>query len=285
LSNHNFSKLVDLVARLRGPQGCPWDRAQDYDSVKGLMLEEVYEVVDAVNARDFDGLADELGDLLLQVIFYSRLAEEEHRFTVDDVTERLYEKLVRRHPHVFGETRARTSQEALESWQRVKQSEKQAAVGREPSGRDSARDASRAEPAKPILNGVSRSLPSLLEAHEIGKHAAQCGFDWPDVESLLDKVEEEISELRLELRGAKPANHHRVEEEVGDLLFVAANLARFVRSDAESCLRQANRKFRRRFEAMESRARNQGKTLSELEARELDALWNSVKRAEAGCDT
>jgi len=268
------------MARLRGPDGCPWDRAQDYDSIKGLMLEEAYEVVDAVNARDFDNLQEELGDLLFQVIFYSRLAEEENHFTVEDVTRKLHEKLVRRHPHVFGETRARNPQEALESWMRAKQDEKKAEVAQ------AAGDAGRSNLAekveeKSILDGILRSLPALLEAHEIGNRAAGNGFDWTDIQCLLDKVEEEIHELRLELDGPKPPKSGRVEEEVGDLLFAVANVARFLRSDPESCLRRANQKFMRRFKAMEARVAERGDSIPKMDAASLDALWNEVKRAEA----
>ncbi len=267
------------MARLRGPEGCPWDRAQDYDSVKGLMLEEAYEVVDAVNARDFGSLEEELGDLLFQVIFYSRLAEEENHFTVDDVTRKLHEKLVRRHPHVFGETRARNPQEALESWMRVKQDEKKAEFAQ------AAEEIGRSNPAekieeKSILDGIPRALPALLEAHEIGNRAAENRFDWPDIQNLLDKVEEEIHELRLELEGAKPSETRRVEEEVGDLLFAVANVARYLRSDPETCLRRANQKFTRRFKAMEAGAAGLGKPIRKMDPQELEALWNEVKRAE-----
>ena len=280
-SGQNFFQLVELMARLRGPEGCPWDRAQDYDSVKGLMLEEAYEVVDAVNARDFDNLQEELGDLLFQVVFYSRLAEEENRFTVEDVTRKLHDKLVRRHPHVFGERRARDAKEALESWTRVKQSEKQAEGARgagETEGRNSPVEGVQ---EKSILDGMAHSLPALLEAHEIGNRAAGAGFDWPDIQSLLDKVEEEIHELRAELDGPKPPESGRVEGEIGDLLFAVANVARFLRSDPESCLRRANQKFTLRFKAMEARAAERGDSIPKMDAARLDGLWNEVKRAEA----
>lgn len=280
MSDQNFSKLVELMARLRGEDGCPWDRAQDYDSVKGLVLEEAYEVVDAVNARDFEGLEEELGDLLFQVIFYSRLAEEENRFTINDVARKLYEKLVRRHPHVFGETRARNADEALQSWLRMKKSEKRTVADGVAAGSAVHRSSGDEAPVKSILDGIARTLPALLEAHEIGNRAAESGFDWPDIQSLLDKVEEEIHELRLELEGAKPADARRAEEEVGDLLFAVSNVARYLRSDPLTCLRRANQKFTGRFRAMEARASERGKALREIDAQELDTLWNEVKRAE-----
>lgn len=253
------------MAHLRGPQGCPWDRAQDYDSVKGLLLEEAYEVVDAVNNRDFEALEDELGDLLFQVIFYSRLAEEEKRFSLDDVVERVYAKLVRRHPHVFGETRAQNAQEALQSWLAVKEKERET----EPKNN-----------SKSLLEGIPPALPATLEAYELGVRAAEVGFDWAKVEDLLDKVEEEVRELRRELPVRPAHDARRVEEEVGDLLFAAANLARYLHSDPESCLRRANQKFKRRFQALEEEIAKRGKQVRECTAEELDALWESLKTRE-----
>jgi len=255
------------MAHLRGPEGCPWDRAQDYDSVKGLLLEEAYEVVDAVNARDFDALEDELGDLLFQVVFYSQFAEEEKRFTIDDVVERAHAKLVRRHPHVFGETRARTADEALKSWLSVKERERQA----EPTGN---------EQAKSLLDGIAPAYPATLEAYELGIRAAEVGFDWVKVEDLLGKIEEEIGELRRELPVRPAHDVSRVEDEVGDLLFAAANLARYLRSDPESCLRRANQKFKRRFQALEGEVAKRGKQVRECSPEELDSIWEELKTRE-----
>ena len=249
--------MIELTAHLRSPQGCPWDRAQDYDTLKGLLLEEAYEVVDAANARDFDGLEDELGDLLFLVVFYSRVAEEEGRFAIDDVVERVHAKLIRRHPHVFGQVRARNAGEALQSWLAVKEQER-AAEGK------------RAKTS--VLDGILPSLPSTLVAHELGTRAAEVGFEWAKVGDLLEKIEEEVHELRQELAAQPPSpgagrstdspgspatpsagggSPARVEEEVGDLLFAVANLSRFLHFDPESCLRRANQKFQRRFQAME----------------------------------
>ncbi|HLI34788.1 MAG TPA: nucleoside triphosphate pyrophosphohydrolase [Terriglobia bacterium] len=263
-----LSRLADLMAHLRGPDGCPWDRAQTYESLKSLMLEEVYEVVEAVEERDFEALREELGDLLFQVVFYSRLAEEEGRFTLADVAESLHAKLVRRHPHVFGENRARTPEEALESWQAAKAREKQPANDH---------DATAA--VHSLLNGIPRSFPSALEAYELGVRVARVGFDWPNLESLLDKISEEIAELRAEL-GRSERNSEKLEEETGDLLFASANLARYLNFNPEICLRRANRKFKRRFQAMEQQAHDQGKKLSDCSAEELDALWEAAKKAE-----
>ncbi len=251
------------MAHLRGPEGCPWDKAQDYDSVKGLLLEEAYEVVDAVGSRDFDALEDELGDLLFQVVFYSRLAEEEGRFDVGGVIERVHAKLVRRHPHVFGETRARNAEEALASWQRVKEKE------REEKG--TAWDESHS-----LLDGIASSLPSTLEAHELGLRAAEMGFDWRKADDLLEKIEEEVRELRQELAG-KQERSPKAEEEAGDLMFAVANLARVLRYDPETCLRRANRKFKARFQALEREVASRGKRVRECSAEELDEIWEAVK--------
>ncbi len=264
------------MAHLRSPGGCPWDRAQDYDSVKGLLLEEAYEVVDAVTARDFDALEDELGDLLFQVVFYSRLAEEEKRFTIDEVIERVHEKLVRRHPHVFGGTRARTSEEALKSWLTVKEKERGDTRDRAPAGtQGSPRPPS---PEESLLDGIPRALPSTLEAYELGVRASEVGFDWAKVEDLLDKIEEELRELRREL--PRPKRNRKTEEEVGDLLFAAANLARYVGSDPESCLRRANQKFKSRFRVLEQEAAKLGKKVRECTPEELEKLWDSLKTRE-----
>jgi nucleoside triphosphate diphosphatase len=256
------------MVHLRGPEGCAWDREQNYDTLKGLLLEEAYEVVDATTERDFKGLEDELGDLLFQVVFYSRLAEEEGRFNIDDVIECVQAKLIRRHPHVFGEVRARDAAEALKSWLHVKAQER-AAAGQGKS------------PAKSLLDGIAAALPATLVAYELGLRAAEVGFDWKKAEEVLEKVEEEIGELRRELRQGAGANASRLEEEAGDLLFSAAQLTRLLRSDPESCLRRANRKFARRFQALEREVAAQGKSLGECTLEEMESLWNELKSKEA----
>lgn len=272
LAGEKLSKLVELMVHLRGPEGCPWDRAQDYDTLKGLMIEEAYEVIDAVNERDFKGLEDELGDLLFQVVFYSRLAEEEGRFNIDGVIETVHAKLIRRHPHVFGEVRARDAGEALKSWLKVKEQERAATAQKKTA-------------EKSILDGIARSMPATLVAYELGLRAAEVGFDWKTAEDVLEKVEEEIREIRQELgtsaaTGETPALRSRLEEEVGDLLFSVANLARFVRSDPETCLRKANQKFMRRFQALEREVVAQGKKLQECSLEEMESLWNELKAKE-----
>ena len=266
LAGENLRKLIELTAHLRGPEGCPWDRVQDYDTLKGLLLEEAYEVVDAASARDFDGLEDELGDLLFLITFYSRIAEEEGRFTIDDVVERVHAKLIRRHPHVFGEVRAGNAGEALQSWLAVKEQER-------------AVEGKRAKNS--VLDGILRSLPSTLVAHELGTRAAEVGFEWKKVGDLLEKIEEEVHELRQELAAQPPSPPARVEEEVGDMLFAVANLSRFLHFDAESCLRRANQKFQRRFQAMEEELVKQGKKLRGCSLEEMEAIWTNIKSQEA----
>ena len=268
MAGENLSKLTALMARLRAPDGCPWDREQDYDSVKALLLEEAYEVIDTVNARDFAALEDELGDLLFQVVFYSQLAAEEKRFAIDDVIEHVHAKLVRRHPHVFGDVRARTAEEALKSWLSVKEKERESAASNAKSGDPE---------TKSLLDGIAQTLPSTLEAYELGVRAAEVGFDWEKVEDLLDKIEEEVRELREELPVRAGNDVRKVEEEVGDLLFAAANLARYLHSDAESCLRRANKKFEHRFRLLESEVAKRGKKVRDCSAQELDEIWESVK--------
>jgi MazG family protein len=265
LAGENLRKLIELTAHLRGPEGCPWDRAQDYDTLKGLLLEEAYEVVDAVSARDFEGLEDELGDLLFMVAFYSRIAEEEGKFSIDDVVEHVHAKLIRRHPHVFGEVRAGNASEALQSWLVVKEQERAAAGNR---SKDS------------VLDGILPSLPSTLVAHELGTRAAEVGFEWAKVGDLLEKIEEEVHELRQELAVQPSSPAARVEEEVGDLLFAVANLSRFLRFDPESCLRRANQKFQRRFQAMEQEILKRGKQLKECSLDEMEAVWGEIKANE-----
>ncbi len=257
--------MIELTAHLRGPEGCPWDRAQDYDTLKALLLEEAYEVVDAAGARDFDGLEDELGDLLFLVVFYSRMAEEEGRFAIDEVVDRVHSKLIRRHPHVFGQVRAGNAGEALASWRAVKEQER-AAAGK-PAG-------------KSVLDGILKSLPATLTAQELGTRAAEVGFEWLKVEDLLEKIDEEVRELRQELAGKSSGPAPRVEEEVGDLLFAVANLSRFLRFDPETCLRRANQKFERRFQAMEQEILARGKALKECSLDEMEAVWQEIKARE-----
>ncbi len=276
------------MERLRAPGGCPWDREQTFDSIKPYTLEETYEVLEAIDNRDWPELAGELGDLLLQVLFYAEMAQEQGYFSIDDVIERLSTKLVNRHPHVFGEVKADTSDEVKRNWEALKAEERKK------------RDAESAKGPRSILDGVSSAMPAMLEAQKLSSRAAQIGFDWPDVENLFDKLHEETDELREQLReypapGPRPhgrgvagsgrpavaeALQGRLEDEVGDLFFVLVNIARYLAVDPESALRRTNRKFKRRFQWMEERLRQSGRTADQADMQELEALWQQAKAGE-----
>ncbi len=253
----SFEDLVALMARLRAPDGCPWDREQDARSLRTYLLEETYEVLDAIERDDPRALQDELGDLLLQIIFHAQIAREQGRFAIDDVLNSLHEKLVRRHPHVFGTARANTPEQVKVNWEALKSAE------RESQGNRS------------HLSGVGRNLPSLVEAYQLTRKAAQVGFDWERLEDVLAKLSEEVSELRQAL---STKDQQRIEDEVGDLLFVATNVARFLGFDPEVALRRTNRKFVDRFQEIEWELARQGKRLEDASLAELDALWERSKQ-------
>ena len=270
-----FEALVALQARLRAPNGCPWDREQTHDSLRTYLVEETYEVLDALDSGDPAEFAGELGDLLLQVVFHAELAAEAGRFDIADVIERIHNKMVSRHPHVFGKVKARTSADVLKNWEQIKAEERRAA--KKASGKSASKPASAAS----VLDGVPRTLPALLEAHQLTRRAANVGFDWKSVEGLFEKLAEETGEVRQALDAD---DHSRREEEVGDLLFVGVNLARFLGLDAEIALKRANRKFSRRFREMERVADASGKSLSALSADELESLWNEAKLRGAAAE-
>ncbi len=271
MPGEKFADLVGLMARLRSPNGCPWDREQTFDSIKPYLLEETYEVVDAIDRRDFPELKGELGDLLLQVVFFSQMAAEEGRFSIDDVIESIHTKMVRRHPHVFGDAEARTSGDVLRRWEELKAEEQRQHA--ETNGGAS-------QPAgESLLGGVSRGIPALLEAYQLGSRASFVGFDWPRIEGLLEKVEEELAELCEALAEHDPEQRHRrCQDEVGDLLFVLVNVARFLAVEPESALRRANQKFRRRFGWLEQRLAESGKKPAESTLEEMEELWQRSKR-------
>ena len=282
MSESQFPKLVELMARLRGPNGCPWDRQQTYDTIKPFLLEETYEVVDAIGRRDWEELANELGDLLLQVVFFAQMAAEDRHFTIEDVIERIHTKMVRRHPHVFGDAQAETAADVLRNWEVLKAEEKRKRLAER--GEDY-------QPPESVLAGVSSSIPSLMEAYQLSSRASHVGFDWTHFADLLAKLQEEVAELEAAAAETQrervgpeqkpsPVSHARLEEEVGDLLFTAVNIARYLRVDAESALRQTNRKFRRRFEWMERELKKAGKSPRESTLAEMDALWERSKEIE-----
>lgn len=291
-----FDRAVSIMARLRGPGGCPWDREQTFDSIKPFTLEEAYEVLEAIDNRDWDELKSELGDLLLQVLFYAEMAKEQGSFTIDEVLDRLSNKLVDRHPHVFGDVKAETSADVLRNWEALKAEEKKKRL--EAGGGKAAKND---DQSQSVLAGVSSGIPALLEAFKLSSRAARIGFDWPDVEGIFDKLEEESQELREELRdapksalrpgklgtadakGQEPIPEKlrlRLEDEVGDLLFVLVNLARFLSLDPESALKKTNRKFKRRFQWMEEKLRAAGRGPQEASMDELESLWQQSKQAE-----
>jgi MazG family protein len=275
-----FEQSVQIMARLRAPDGCPWDREQSFDSIRKYTLEETYEVFDAIERRDFPHLAEELGDLLLQVLFYAEMAANEGHFTVSDVLSHLNNKLIRRHPHVFGEEASRAagnraqvdaavegySAAVLRNWDEIKAAEKNAAgagdnaAGNQPASR---------------LDSVQRAMPALAEAAKLGGKAQKAGFDWPHWRDLLPKLAEETAELEAEAASGDPARKPLVEAELGDLLFTVVNLGRHLGVDAEMALRGCNRRFRERFRAMEMASK---RPLEEMTPPELEELWAAAKR-------
>lgn len=263
-----FEKLVGVMARLRAPGGCPWDREQTHATLRTYLIEEAYEVLEALDGADDAKFAEELGDLLLQVVFHAQMADEEGRFTVVDVIREIYEKMIRRHPHVFGERRAKDAAEVLRNWEIIKKEERQV------------KGVVEEEAPESVLDGVPRSLPALLEGYQLTRKAARIGFDWENVGGIFEKLQEETEELRqvLEKRGGK-----EIEGEVGDILFVAVNLARFLKIDAEIAMKKASGRFSRRFREMERMAREEGTTLAEVPRGRMEELWNEAKkRGEAG---
>jgi MazG family protein len=277
-----FERAKAIMARLRAPGGCPWDREQTFDTIKRYTLEETYEVLEAIDNRDWKELTGELGDLLLQVLFYAEMAEEQGSFTIDDVLDALSNKLIHRHPHVFGDTKADDSAQVLKNWEALKAEEKRNSL--QTNG-----ESPQARPAL-LLEGVSSKMPALQEANKISSKAAHVGFDWPEVQGLFEKLTEETRELQEHLQGlptsdsgkpeipAKLRDH--VEGEVGDLFFVLVNIARYLSVDPESALRNTNKKFRRRFSWMEERLREQGRTLEQATLEEMEALWQQAKTLE-----
>jgi MazG family protein len=265
-----FEKLVAIQKRLRDPGGCPWDREQTHHTLRTYLIEEAYEVLDALESGDDEKFVEELGDLLLQVTFHSQIAAEAGRFDVSDVIRTVHEKMVRRHPHVFGEKRAKDSAEVLKNWHKIKAQERQA--------KESA-DTSVAMERTPesALDGVPRAIPATLEGLQLTKKAARTGFDWDDTAGIFDKMREETSEIQHAL---KAVDQSKVEEELGDLLFAAVNLARFLHVDPEIALKNANAKFVRRFHEMERLAADSGRKFEDVPRAEKEALWLSAKRSE-----
>ncbi len=269
-----FADLVELMDRLRSPGGCPWDREQTYATLAPFLLEEAYEAFDALEeAREGrpDALREELGDLLFQIVFQSRVAKERDEFTIDDVIDQLHAKMVRRHPHVFGEVQAGDSATVLKNWEAIKAEEKRAA------GKTNAQSADAS-----ILDGISTKAPALMEAHQISTKVARVGFDWKAVEEIFAKLQEEVDELHEAIeqhkQSADEADHVRVREEIGDMLFVVTNIARQLKVEPEAALKLANRKFRQRFAHIEKRLREQNRKFDDVSIADLEELWQEAKR-------
>jgi MazG family protein len=292
-TGERFERAVQIMEQLRAPGGCPWDREQTFDSIKPYTLEETYEVFEAIENQDWPELTGELGDLLLQVLFYSEMAREAGYFSVDDVLDRLSDKLVGRHPHVFGDVKADTSAEVLRNWEALKAEEKK--KSKEANGEGIAREV---DATNSVLAGVSSRMPALLEAHKLSSRAARVGFDWPEIEGLFEKLSEETAELLEALKDAPisgppgtgtagssnsqvaPELRERLEDEMGDLFFVLVNIARYLSLDPESALRKTNRKFKRRFQWMETRLNATGRGPHQASMEELEELWQQAKHHE-----
>ncbi len=261
-TGEKFAELVRIMARLRAPGGCPWDRKQSFDTIKSYLLEETYEVMDAIDSRDWPALAEELGDLLLQPVFFAEMAREEGYFTIADPLDAINRKLVRRHPHVFGDASAETAEDVKQRWDEIKKQEK-AEQG--------------AAQAASILDEVPRNLPALMEAEKISKKAAAGGFEWPDISGVIEKLQEEAAELA---RARQSGDQENIHDEIGDLLFTVVNLARFLKIDPEQALRGTNTRFRRRFAHVERRAAASGGTLAETALDRMEEFWREAKRFE-----
>lgn len=260
--SRKFEDLVALQARLRAADGCPWDREQTHETLRTYLIEEAYEVLDALESGDQRKFASELGDLLLQIVFHAQIAREEGRFEIGDVVESIHTKLIRRHPHVFGDVTAGNAAEVLKNWEQLKAEERGTEQGKENGS---------------LLDGVPHTLPAVLQAYQITRRAARIGFDWDDIAGLVEKLREEVAELRQSLGAEDRARRTRIEEEVGDLLFVAVNIARFLEVDPEIALKKSNRKFIERFQWMEAEAARKGSRLADVPRDEMERLWELSK--------
>jgi len=265
MTGTKFEKLVEIMSALRAPNGCPWDKQQDHNTLKPMLVEETYEVLEAIDNKDSEGLREELGDLLLHIVFHAQLGKEAGNFNIDGVIDGICEKLIRRHPHVFGNDTAASPEEVVKNWEAIKAQEKaEKLTGRTPEQRSR-------------LEGIPSKLPALHEAHQISSRAVRVGFDWPDIGGVFDKLEEETRELREALSTPEEQRQKRVEDEIGDLFFVVVNLARFLNVDSESALKRANRKFKVRFQHMEAQLANAGKNIDETSLEEMETLWKQAK--------
>ena len=270
----SFEDLIELMNKLRSPDGCPWDREQTYATLAPMLLEEAYEAFEAVEeAREGrpNELRDELGDLLFQIVFYAQVAKERGEFSIDDVTSAIHEKMVRRHPHVFGDTNANDTAAVLRNWEVMKAEERRAA--------------GKSQREESLLDGVSSKAPALMEAHQLSTKAARVGFDWEKLEDIFAKLEEEIGELRAAIQthasSDMEADHTRVREELGDLMFAVTNIARHLKVEPEAALKLTNRKFRKRFGYIEKKLQERGQAFDATTLDEMEELWQEAKHENA----
>ncbi|MDP8262559.1 MAG: nucleoside triphosphate pyrophosphohydrolase [Candidatus Ancaeobacter aquaticus] len=255
----SFQELLKVMKILRGPKGCPWDKEQDHASLKQYLIEETYEVIDTIDDNDMSKLKEELGDLLLQVVFHAQIAEDQNEFTIDDIIQTLIEKLTRRHPHVFGDKNLSSAEQVLKQWHKIKKAEHGT---KRPS----------------VIDGVPRKLPALQKAHKLQKKASRVGFDWDHIDKVLAKVDEELQEVK---EAIKTNDKKHIYDELGDLLFSTANLSRFLGLDPEGALRGTIRKFTSRFQTIEKELSRKGKKLEDASLAEMDAIWNKAKKIKS----
>jgi tetrapyrrole methylase family protein/MazG family protein len=268
-----FERLVQLQARLRAANGCPWDVEQTHLTLRTYLIEEAYEVLEALESGDDAKFAEELGDLLLQVVFHAQIAAEEKRFNAADVVREIHQKMVRRHPHVFGERPAQDAGEVLKNWEQLKAEERRTRNSR--PGSDAGSEAEKA-PAS-LLDGIPHTLPAVMQGFQLTRRASRIGFDWENVDGVVEKLQEELGELR---KAQSEGAAKQIEDEIGDVLFAAVNLARFLKVDPEIALKRTNAKFTSRFREMERMARASGRALADVPRAEMEALWERVKVAE-----
>lgn len=253
--SEKFDKLVEIMEILRSEKGCPWDRVQNHDTLKRYLLEETYELIEAIENKDPKSIKEELGDLILQIVFHSQIAKEQGNFDINDVIDSIIQKMIGRHPHVFGEAEFKTPEEVLNQWDERKKEE--------------------GKLGSSILEGIPLTLPSLLKAYKIQSRVAKVGFDWDNIDGIFEKLTEEINELK---EAVELKHRDKIEEEVGDVLFSIVNIARFLKIDPETALRKTNRKFEKRFKKLEKISNEQGKSLKEMTLSEMDKLWEEIKR-------
>jgi len=269
-----FERLVKLQARLRASNGCPWDIEQTHLTLRTYLIEEAYEVLEALESGDDAKFAEELGDLLLQVVFHAQIATEEGRFTASDVVREIHQKMVRRHPHVFGEKRAKNATEVLKNWEQIKAEErraKRAELGTTSAARESE------NVTMSLLDGIPHTLPAVMQGFQLTRRASRIGFDWESVDGVVEKLHEELGELRI---AQSAESRDQIEDEVGDVLFAAVNLARFLKVDPEIALKRTNAKFTSRFREMERLAHSSGRALADVPRTEMEELWDQAKAAE-----